>query len=254
MVTWLCRSQTPWISSEGSCQGVPWAVWMTWRRQRGACQWEWLGREEKGACSGSNFCNPFWPYLCWWAPGQWGVCLSHAFPHSAGFSLSPRPTLRPCRRRGTLRTSRAGWRLCRLLKGKVREAQSTMSTSNRPPLPPTLRDHVPLKSSKFTSSPTSFIHSPGFIPPPRYLPIATGHVGYQKARVLHSEGALASKWEMSLGSWVWMERQTHSSRASLPQEPSWGERDIFGRRTRRVGVRGCFGHCMQRIPLYRAGA
>lgn len=54
-------------------------------------------------------------------------------------------------------------------------------------------DHVPLKSSKVTSSPTSFIHSPGFIPPPKYLPIATGHVGYQKARVLHSEGALASK-------------------------------------------------------------
>ena len=134
-----------------------------------------------------------------------------------------------------------------------REGPSTMPPSTGGVSPP-----PPLKPSKATPSPTPFIHSPGLFPSPGDPPIDLGATGDQNARMLHSEGALASNREMGPGSWTWMERDRHTHHRPLCAKNHMVQRENFGRRTRRVrvGVRspGAGTGRTKDYPPYGAGA
>ncbi|XP_025770947.1 tetratricopeptide repeat protein 24 [Puma concolor] len=76
----------------------------------------------------------------------------------------------------------------------------------------------------------------GLFPSPGDPPTDLGATGDQNARMLHSEGALASKREMGPGSWTWMERDGHTHHRPLCAKNHMVQRENFGRRTRRARV------------------
>lgn len=158
---------------------------------------------------------------------------------SAGLSLSGGAPVRLCRRQVTPQALELG------------DCCSHGSRPKTKRLPQSL-DHIfPQFDQRSCSVKTiqSHIRSYSFYPifrppslPHRDLPIGLGATGYQNARVLLLEGALASKQELGPGSWTWMERDSHIHLLPLWTKNHMVGRESFGRRAGRWGRDARPGH------------
>lgn len=206
-----------------------------------------MGKEQKVACPGSSFCFPVRPLPLLVGSRVGGRRLKLHFPPFSRTLPFPEAYSQARQEAGTTPGPQSWVRVVHCATGQRQRGSEHYVPKHPTTSSPILTGHVPLKSSK--PRPLQLLLSilQVFSPLPMTHLLAWGPWGTRipGCSILRGPWPPNGRWALGPGpGW----RGTDTLLDSLQQEPSRWKRERFGRRTKRVGVKGCVSHCTEGAP------